>query len=140
MEALTKKGYDVNYSWGMGVHSHNMGGAMLPEMMRWLWRDQPVSLDPRDTVESAIIVAGLLLSPAAAGQQAAGRGVADAPLTNWNKAGQAVPTPPAAQQRTHHHRPLPADAASIEPRRNARSPRPDQIRSCISINGSRARM
>ena len=51
MEALTKKGYDVNYSWGMGVHSHNMGGAMLPEMMRWLWRDQPVSVDPRDTVE-----------------------------------------------------------------------------------------
>jgi enterochelin esterase family protein len=51
MEALTKKGYDVNYSWGMGVHSHNMGGAMLPEMMRWLWRDQPVSLDPKDTVE-----------------------------------------------------------------------------------------
>jgi enterochelin esterase family protein len=51
MEALTKKGYDVNYSWGMGVHSHNMGGAMLPEMMRWLWRDQPVSLDPGDTAE-----------------------------------------------------------------------------------------
>jgi enterochelin esterase-like enzyme len=51
MEALTKKGYDVNYSWGMGVHSHNMGGAMLPEMMRWLWRDQPVSVDPRNTAE-----------------------------------------------------------------------------------------
>jgi enterochelin esterase-like enzyme len=51
MQALTKKGYDVNYSWGMGVHSHPMFGAMLPEMMRWLWRDQPVSLDPRDTVE-----------------------------------------------------------------------------------------
>jgi enterochelin esterase family protein len=51
MQALTKKGYDVNYSWGMGVHSHNMGGAMLPEMMRWLWRDQPVSVDPLDTAE-----------------------------------------------------------------------------------------
>jgi hypothetical protein len=51
MQALTKKGYDVNYSWGIGVHSHNMGGAMLPEMMRWLWRDQPVSLDPLDTAE-----------------------------------------------------------------------------------------
>ena len=51
MEALTKKGYDVNYSWGMGVHSHDMGGAMLPEMMRWLWRDQPMSLDPGDTRE-----------------------------------------------------------------------------------------
>ena len=50
-EKLTKKGYDVNYSWGMGVHGHDMGGAMLPEMMRWLWRDQPVSVDPNDKVE-----------------------------------------------------------------------------------------
>lgn len=50
-DALTQKGYDVNYSWGMGVHSHDMGGAMLPEMMRWLWRDQPVSTDPKDAAE-----------------------------------------------------------------------------------------
>jgi len=50
-DALVEKGYDVNYSWGIGVHSHDMGGAMLPEMMRWLWRDQPVSLDPRDMTE-----------------------------------------------------------------------------------------
>jgi enterochelin esterase family protein len=28
-----------------------MGGAMLPEMMRWLWRDQPVTLDPHDETE-----------------------------------------------------------------------------------------
>jgi enterochelin esterase family protein len=51
MEALQKKGYDINYSWGMGVHSHNQGGMMLPEMLRWIWRDQPVSLDPKDTTE-----------------------------------------------------------------------------------------
>jgi enterochelin esterase family protein len=50
-DALVAKGYDVNYAWGMGVHSHDMGGAMLPEMMRWLWRDQPVSVDPHDPVE-----------------------------------------------------------------------------------------
>jgi enterochelin esterase family protein len=50
-DALVAKGYDVNYVWGIGVHSHDMGGAMLPEMMRWLWRDQPVSVDPNDTVE-----------------------------------------------------------------------------------------
>jgi enterochelin esterase family protein len=50
-DALVDQGYDVNYSWGMGVHSHDMGGAMLPEMMRWLWRDHPVSTDPRDTAE-----------------------------------------------------------------------------------------
>lgn len=50
-DALVEKGYDVNFAWGMGVHSHDMGGAMLPEMMRWLWRDHPVSSDPNDTIE-----------------------------------------------------------------------------------------
>jgi enterochelin esterase family protein len=50
-DALVEQGYDVNYAWGMGVHSHDMGGAMLPEMLRWLWRDHPVSADPRDTGE-----------------------------------------------------------------------------------------
>ena len=50
-DALLAKGYDVNYAWGIGVHSHDMGGAMLPEMLRWLWRDHPVSTDPLDTAE-----------------------------------------------------------------------------------------
>jgi enterochelin esterase-like enzyme len=50
-DALIAKGYDVNYAWGIGGHTHDTGGAMLPEMMRWLWRDHPVSLDPRDTAE-----------------------------------------------------------------------------------------
>ncbi len=51
MQALTKKGYDVNYTWGMGNHGQKQGGAIFPEMMRWLWRDQPVSTDPNDKVE-----------------------------------------------------------------------------------------
>ena len=51
MEALTTKGYDINYAWGMNRHGQAMGGAILPDMMRWLWRDQPVSTDPRDMVE-----------------------------------------------------------------------------------------
>jgi enterochelin esterase family protein len=50
-DALVEKGYDVNYSWGIGVHSHDGGAAMLPEMMRWLWRDHPVSVNPHDTSE-----------------------------------------------------------------------------------------
>ena len=49
--ALEKKGYDVNYSWGMNNHGQKFGGAIMPEMMRWLWRDGPVSTDPNDTVE-----------------------------------------------------------------------------------------
>jgi len=54
MEALAKKGYDLNYAWGMNRHGQAMGGAIMPEMMRWLWRDQPVSTDPRDTRERSM--------------------------------------------------------------------------------------
>lgn len=50
-KALTDKGYDVNYTWGMNLHGQKFGGAILPEMMRWLWRDGPVSTDPDDAVE-----------------------------------------------------------------------------------------
>jgi enterochelin esterase-like enzyme len=51
MKALTQKGYDVNYSWGMNNHGQKFGGAILPDMMRWLWRDGPVATDPNDKVE-----------------------------------------------------------------------------------------
>ena len=51
MKALTQKGYDVTYSWGMNLHGQKFGGAIMPEMMRWLWRDGPVSTDPNDMVE-----------------------------------------------------------------------------------------
>jgi enterochelin esterase family protein len=50
-EALQKKGYDLNYTWGIGNHGQKQGGAIFPEMMRWLWRDHPVSSDPNDMVE-----------------------------------------------------------------------------------------
>ncbi|HXI71321.1 MAG TPA: alpha/beta hydrolase-fold protein [Verrucomicrobiae bacterium] len=46
--ALTGKGYDLNYCWGIGTHSNKQGGAMLPEMLRWLWRDYPRPDDPQD--------------------------------------------------------------------------------------------
>jgi enterochelin esterase family protein len=44
--ALTEKGYDVNYCWGIGTHNQKHAGAALPEMMRWLWRDYPRTDDP----------------------------------------------------------------------------------------------
>ena len=46
--AFTEKGYDVNYCWGIGTHSNKQGGAMMPEMLRWLWRDYPRPDDPMD--------------------------------------------------------------------------------------------
>lgn len=51
MKAFQAKGYDMTYSWGMNLHGQKFGGAILPEMMRWLWRDGPVSTDPNDMVE-----------------------------------------------------------------------------------------
>lgn len=51
VDALTKKGYDVNYAWGIGLHGMKQGGAILPDMMRWLWRDHAVSVDVKDSVE-----------------------------------------------------------------------------------------
>ena len=52
-DALVEKGYDLNYQWGIGRHSQKHGGSILPDMMRWLWRDHPVSTDPNDAVERA---------------------------------------------------------------------------------------
>jgi enterochelin esterase-like enzyme len=51
MQALTEKGYDVNYQWGIGRHGQKHGGAIFPDMMRWLWRDHPASTDVNDAVE-----------------------------------------------------------------------------------------
>ncbi len=51
VEALTKKGYDINYAWGIGLHGSKQGGTIFPEMMRWTWRDHPVSTDVKDAVE-----------------------------------------------------------------------------------------
>jgi enterochelin esterase family protein len=54
VDALTKKGYDVNYTWGIGWHGQKQGGASLPEMMRWLWRDYPRPYDAHDMVERSL--------------------------------------------------------------------------------------
>jgi enterochelin esterase-like enzyme len=56
VEAMTEKGYDINYSWGIGLHGTKQGGAIMPEMMRWLWRDHGASTDPNDKVERALNV------------------------------------------------------------------------------------
>jgi len=55
-DALTKKGYDVNYIWGIGNHGQKQGGVIFPDIMRWLWRDHPVSTDVNDSVERSFNV------------------------------------------------------------------------------------
>ena len=41
LAALTEKGYDVKHSFTEGTHSDSHGGSIMPEMLRWLWRDFP---------------------------------------------------------------------------------------------------
>jgi predicted alpha/beta superfamily hydrolase len=48
LAALTDKGYDVNFTWGIGTHNNRQAGAALPEMLRWLWRDYPRVDNPHD--------------------------------------------------------------------------------------------
>ena len=33
--------YDVTHLWGDGAHSDVHGGALLPDILRWMWRDRP---------------------------------------------------------------------------------------------------
>ena len=45
VQALTAKHYDVNFSFGLGTHSNKPGGAIMPDMLRWLWRDYALTAD-----------------------------------------------------------------------------------------------
>jgi enterochelin esterase family protein len=58
LSALSDKGYDVNYCWGIGSHNQKQAGAMLPEMLRWLWRDYPRTDDPHSTANRTLFSAG----------------------------------------------------------------------------------
>jgi enterochelin esterase family protein len=41
--ALKFKGYDYKTAWGDGGHTGKHGGAILPDSLRWLWRDTPAA-------------------------------------------------------------------------------------------------
>jgi enterochelin esterase-like enzyme len=56
VQALTEKKYDVNFTWGIGTHSNKQGGAIMPEMLRWLWRDYPRRDDPKDASDRKLLV------------------------------------------------------------------------------------
>ena len=38
-EAWKAKGYDYQFVFGEGTHNARHGGMLLPEAMKWLWRD-----------------------------------------------------------------------------------------------------
>ncbi len=38
-KALEFSGYEVSHVWGDGAHNSKHGGAIMPEGLRWLWKD-----------------------------------------------------------------------------------------------------
>jgi len=39
--AFKEKGYDMKFEFGEGGHSNEHGGSLMPDIMRWMWRDYP---------------------------------------------------------------------------------------------------
>lgn len=55
--AFQEKKYDMAHVFGEGGHSDDHGGAMLPQMLRWTWRDHPeVVASPGDLVAEAAAI------------------------------------------------------------------------------------
>lgn len=54
LSALNHAGYDVNHVWGEGGHNGKHGAAVLPDALRWLWRDYPEPLKPGKAKERRI--------------------------------------------------------------------------------------
>ena len=48
LSALKFSGYDVRYQWGTDGHSGRHGGVLLPDVLRWLWRDYPEPVKAAD--------------------------------------------------------------------------------------------
>ena len=59
-DALTYSGYDCKFVLGDGRHSGTHGAAILPDVMRWLWRDYPNSIATPGKSKSPVM--GTLIS------------------------------------------------------------------------------
>ena len=43
LAALQFAGYEVEHAWGDGAHNHKHGSSVLPDALRFLWKDFPAS-------------------------------------------------------------------------------------------------
>jgi len=55
LSALEFAGYDVKHEWGDGAHSSKHGAALLPDALRWLWRDYPSPIRPAAASRQAVM-------------------------------------------------------------------------------------
>lgn len=52
--ALSFAGYEVNHAWGVGNHDGYQGESILPDVLRWLWKDWPKPVEAGQTQNFAI--------------------------------------------------------------------------------------
>jgi hypothetical protein len=83
--ALEFSGYEVNHEWGDGMHSGKHMGAILPDALRWLWKDWPKPVARGQTKNGALKA---LLIPGE-GWKAEGHG-ANVRGIGFNTKGEAV--------------------------------------------------
>ena len=48
LSAFNYAGYDVNHAWGEGGHDGKQGREIMPDALRWLWRDYPEPIKARE--------------------------------------------------------------------------------------------
>jgi gluconolactonase len=52
--ALRFSGYEVNHSWGVLGHEGSHGESILPDVMRWLWKDWPKPVEAGSSQNSML--------------------------------------------------------------------------------------
>lgn len=89
--SFAEKDYDFAFVLGEGAHSDDHGGAMLPLMLRWIWRDDPsVVKSDEDFVAKAVAIAPKIEDPFPGFDP---KGVADPAGTwSWERTNRDVST------------------------------------------------
>lgn len=81
LSALAWAGYDVKHAWGDGGHDAKHAIAIMPDALRWLWRDypEPIRAAPNATVERRI---DILVPEMGWEEVSSGHEMAEAPACN----------------------------------------------------------
>lgn len=83
--SLQYMGYDLRFDWAEGyAHNSDHGGALFPEAIKWLWRDEKhvAAIDTKGDLRGDMTLLNLLVPGQTWEPVAKGLGFADAPCTD----------------------------------------------------------
>lgn len=60
LSALKYSGYEVHHVWGQGGHNGKHGAAIMPDALRWLWKDypKPIAAGTQATARINVLIPG----------------------------------------------------------------------------------